>query len=608
MSILGRKTPTKVVVAIAGFMLLAAIAGLMLLAARLPARSSTPTSEVTFGTAFERKIPVAAVDARPALIIRTLQPPAASDAPLVTPGRVFGVFTLIGLYVGMIPVIIGLLWFPFLKRLSVKGMDFLLALTVGLLAFLLIDWAHEGFESVELLPESFQSAVLFALAAAGAYLLLEGVGAWLRVRRRQAGEGQGGWVLAVLVAVGIGLHNFGEGLAIGSAFALGEAVLGTLPIVGFTLHNMTEGLAIVAPLARERKRVSVADLAKLGLIGGVPMIAGAWVGGFVDSPVWSMLFLAIGVGAVAQVIGQIVRQMTREGSAARMLAPAGEAQTLDRDNWIIDANRTGPRDRLLEFWRYRRVLSYFSINAVKRMYQGTVLGLFWLFARPLLPILISAFIFGALLQIGSDGVPYFLFFLTGMCTWMIFERGIRFVSRSFDQSSSLLKKVYFPRLIAPFAAILPAAVNFCIYMGLLVMTAVYYLLTEDRWYLLIGPRLLLGATAILLALFFTVSVGLWTSVWMSKFPDLKFGLRYITRFWFYATPVIYPMSQVPPEHRWLVYVNPMAPLVETFKWSMLGVGEFPIGPLLTSVVVIAIVFVGGLWYFGRAEAAIIDSL
>ncbi|MBI2828925.1 MAG: metal transporter [Acidobacteria bacterium] len=253
------------------------------------------------GTAFEREIPVA---------VETPTPNA----------RFFGVFTLIGLYVGVIPVIIGLLWFPFLQRLSVRGMDFLLALTVGLLAFLLVDGANEGFESAELLPESFQGVVLFALAAGGAYLLLEGIGAWLRSRRRTAGEGQAGWVLAVLVAVGIGLHNFGEGLAIGSAFSLGEAALGTLLIVGFTLHNTTEGLAIVAPLAREQQRVSVADLAKLGLIGGVPTIAGAWLGGFVYSPVWSVLFLAIGVGAIAQVIGQIVRHMAREGSVARMLA------------------------------------------------------------------------------------------------------------------------------------------------------------------------------------------------------------------------------------------------------------------------------------------------
>jgi len=253
------------------------------------------------GTAFEHEISVA---------VETPTPNA----------RFLGVFTLIGLYVGVIPVIIGLLWFPFLKRLPERAMDFLLALTVGLLAFLLVDGASEGLEAAELLPESFQGVVLFGLAAAGAYLLLEGVGAWLRGRRSSTADGRRGWVLAVLIAVGIGLHNFGEGLAVGSAFALGEAALGTLLIVGFTLHNTTEGLAIVAPLAREGQRVSVGELAKLGLIGGVPTIAGAWLGGFVYSPVWSVLFLAIGVGAIAQVVGQIVQHMTREGSIARALA------------------------------------------------------------------------------------------------------------------------------------------------------------------------------------------------------------------------------------------------------------------------------------------------
>ena len=126
-----------------------------------------------------------------------------------------------------------------------------------------------------------------------------------------------GWVLAMLIAVGIGLHNFGEGLAIGSAFALGEATLGTLLIVGFALHNTTEGLAIVAPLARDQQKVGLVDLMKLGLIGGVPTIAGAWLGGLVYSPVWSVLFLALGVGAIAQVTRQIAKQIGRDAERGR---------------------------------------------------------------------------------------------------------------------------------------------------------------------------------------------------------------------------------------------------------------------------------------------------
>ena len=142
-----------------------------------------------------------------------------------------------------------------------------------------------------------------------------------------------------------------------------------------------------------------------------------------------------------------------------LAAPRGDGDAAEREKWVIDANRAGFMERIREFWRYRRVLSYFSTKYVQAMYQGTTLGPFWLFARPLLPLAISAFIFGKLLAVPSDGIPYFLFFLTGNCTWMLFERGLRFVTRSFDQSASLMKKVYFPRLIAPFAAILPTIVK-----------------------------------------------------------------------------------------------------------------------------------------------------
>ncbi len=246
------------------------------------------------GTAFDHEIPVA-------VATPTAQP------------RFLAVFTLIGLYVGVLPVAIGLLWFPFLSRLSSRSMDFLLALTIGLLLFLLVDGAEEGFEAAQGLPGSFQGGVLFVMVAGAAFLVLEWVGQTMKKRRPSASHGSSeGWVLAVLIAIGIGLHNFGEGLAIGSAFALGEATLGVLLIVGFALHNTTEGLAIVAPLAREKQRVGMADLIKLGLIGGAPTIVGAWLGGLVYSPVWSVLFLAIGVGAIAQVTRQIARQVGRD--------------------------------------------------------------------------------------------------------------------------------------------------------------------------------------------------------------------------------------------------------------------------------------------------------
>ena len=237
-------------------------------------------------------------------------------------GRYFAVFTLIGLYVGVLPVAIGLMWFPLVSRLGRTGLDFVLALTLGLMVFLLIEAAQEGLETAGVTPSSFQGVALFVCVAVGAFLALETLGRWLvgrRQRIRERSHGQG-WVLAVLVAVGIGLHNFGEGLAIGAAFALGEAALGTILIVGFTLHNTTEGLAIVSPLAKEHVRVR--DLVQLGIIGGAPTIAGAWLGGFVYSPIWSVVFLAVGAGAIAQVIVLIARQMAGDEPVSQHMATA----------------------------------------------------------------------------------------------------------------------------------------------------------------------------------------------------------------------------------------------------------------------------------------------
>jgi ZIP family zinc transporter len=226
-------------------------------------------------------------------------------------------FTLIGLYVGVIPVALGLLWRPLTARLGRTGLDVLLALTVGLLAFLLVDTAHEGLEAAGGLPASYQGLVVFVGGAAGAYVGLECLGRWLRARRTRAASSPGA-VLALLVAVGIGLHNLGEGLAIGSAFTLGEAALGTLLIIGFTLHNTTEGLAIVAPLARERP--SVPMLIRLGLIGGAPTIAGAWLGGLFYSQLLAVLFLGLGAGAIAQVALQISSQIGSGQSLAERFA------------------------------------------------------------------------------------------------------------------------------------------------------------------------------------------------------------------------------------------------------------------------------------------------
>lgn len=276
--------------------------------------------------------------------------------------------------------------------------------------------------------------------------------------------------------------------------------------------------------------------------------------------------------------------------------------------WTIDPVNQGPRATVRELWRYRRLFGFFGVQSIKGLYQGTGLGVFWLFARPLLPILISTFIFGGLLGAQSDGLPYFLFNLTTTSVWMLFERSLIWTTRSLDMQSGLIKKLYFPRLIVPLAAVAPALVYFAIYLTLILLASVYYLYADHRWYLAFGPGWLVAIGAAVGAVLMAVVVGLFTSVWMTRYRDVRFGIRYVTRFWFYLTPVLYPMSQVPPDLQWVIYLNPMAPIVEAYKWGLLGVGQFPLVPLAASLGVMLVVGSAGVWYFSGSEATSVDNL
>src|SRR6267143_2005532 len=154
-------------------------------------------------------------------------------------------------------------------------------------------------------------------------------------------------------------------------------------------------------------------------------------------------------------------------------APATEATTEDRDwrsrKWVIEPTRLGFRSRVEEIWRYRRILWFFAAQRVKDRYEGMTLGPFWLLARPLMPIIVGTLVFGSLLAVPSDGVPYFLFFLAGTSCWRIFERSMLWVTRSLEHARGLIKKVYFPRLIAPIASVAPALTEFLVLFTLLVL-------------------------------------------------------------------------------------------------------------------------------------------
>ncbi|HII36343.1 MAG TPA: divalent cation transporter [Nitrosopumilaceae archaeon] len=244
------------------------------------------------GTRFEKEIEAAALALEPNF-------------------ELVGFFAIIGIYVGIIPIMIGLLWLPFIKKIGKNKYHFFLALTAGLLLFLGIDSVEEALKvSEESLAGSFNGALLVAtvivLSFLGLYYSAEKL-----VKRAESSRMTKPVAIALMIAIGIGLHNFGEGLAIGAAVGLGSIAFSTFLIVGFALHNTTEGIAIAAPMSRGKTMIG--KLAGLGMIAGAPAIFGAWVGGFVYSPFAAVVFLSIGAGAIFQVIITILRWIREEG-------------------------------------------------------------------------------------------------------------------------------------------------------------------------------------------------------------------------------------------------------------------------------------------------------
>ena len=248
---------------------------------------------------------------------------AAAETPRLD-GRTLAVYALLGLYIGVIPVAIGLLWFPALRSASKRWLTFFLAFTIGLLAFLLVDTIAEGLEIAGETAAVLDGVALFAIGAIGAVMSLSFLNGRLDRRRASAGLGRhSGLELAYLIAAGIGLHNLGEGLAVGSALAAGEVALGTFLVLGFAIHNTTEGLAIVAPLGAAGDRPALMHFVLLGVLAGAPTILGAWFGGFAFSPAWASVAFGIAAGAIAQVIWAIGRTMTKDGALSSGPGAAG---------------------------------------------------------------------------------------------------------------------------------------------------------------------------------------------------------------------------------------------------------------------------------------------
>ncbi|BBB49441.1 ABC transporter permease [Pelolinea submarina] len=256
---------------------------------------------------------------------------------------------------------------------------------------------------------------------------------------------------------------------------------------------------------------------------------------------------------------------------------------------------------LRDLWVYRELVYFMTWRDLKVRYKQTALGAAWAILQPFLTMVVFSIFFGNLAGVPSDGVPYPIFSYTALIPWTLFSKALQDASRSLVNSSHMITKVYFPRMILPLASVLAGIVDFLIaFVVLLAMMAFYHVVpTANIWTI---PLFLI------LALITATGVSLWLSALNVLYRDINYVLPFLTQFWMYITPIAYPSSMVPEKWRLLYAVNPMTGVVEGFRWALLGSGEAPGMMTLVSTLVAIVLLVSGMFYFKRMERLFADMV
>jgi lipopolysaccharide transport system permease protein len=256
---------------------------------------------------------------------------------------------------------------------------------------------------------------------------------------------------------------------------------------------------------------------------------------------------------------------------------------------------------LASLWQYRELLYFLVWRDVKVRYKQTVIGVAWAILQPLMTMIIFTIVFGKFAKIPSDGFPYPVFAYTALLPWTYFSQALMRSGTCLVGNSQLITKVYFPRLLIPLSAAATPVVDFCVSFTILLAMMAYYGITPT-WYVLFLPFFML------LALLTALSVGLWLSPLNIKYRDVGYILPFLTQFWMYASPVVYPVSLVPEQWRLAYSLNPMVGVIEGFRWALLGKENPDIAVIGVSASVVLIIFVGGLIYFKRMENTFADQV
>lgn len=265
---------------------------------------------------------------------------------------------------------------------------------------------------------------------------------------------------------------------------------------------------------------------------------------------------------------------------------------------LIEPRRGIMSLKLADLWAYRELLYFLAWRDVKVRYKQTVLGAAWAIIQPVFTMVVFTVFFGRLGGIPSDGLPYPVFAFVALLPWQLFAHALNYSSQSVVAESRLITKVYFPRLIIPISTVLAGLVDFAVAFGVLLLMMFYYGITPT-------PQIVLLPAFVLMALVSALAVGLWLSALNVKYRDVRYAVPFLTQLWLFLSPVAYPSSMVPGRWQWLYGLNPMAGVIEGFRWTLLGSSP-PIATVYVSVVLAGLLFVGGLYYFQNTERLFAD--
>ena len=257
--------------------------------------------------------------------------------------------------------------------------------------------------------------------------------------------------------------------------------------------------------------------------------------------------------------------------------------------------------RLREVWEYRELLYFFVWRDVKIRYKQTVIGIAWVILQPLLTMGVFTLFFGRLAKLPSQGLPYPVFYFAALVPWMYFSYALQSATNVVVENQRVITKVYFPRLVLPFSAVLSGLVDFAIGFVVLVILTLGY-----------GIRPTIAAMwlplLLLLAILTALGVGLWMSALNALYRDVRYVMPFVVQFWMFASPVAYPSALLPERWRWLYGLNPMAGVIDGFRWALTGHGQPPGAVMLASAAMVAVVLVGGLFFFQRMEGTVADRV